>query len=386
MRCSAPARTPEAPIVTFVAPILRILALAVVVTAVPSAVGMVAPDALAGTCPDIRFLTLDGQIYRGEPVPPGADVQQGDPVGSGQLDAPTSDDRCERGASAATAVGLIGIAPAAAVAVQGQPGWIYVLGYRCEGFEAQERLTCLSEPLQLDGGFYARRYPAENGPPVTFTAGEPAGEAEIAGEAVTLVAIDGVDPRVAVGVEGRPDLAYVASASCLYVAADNRPRLDGFGRCLRSPVWLLFDPPLERTAQQVVARGDRPLAPELDGSAVLLVQAIGGDALPADLSAAVPIGVLAVDAAGAGALTFDVPDVDEAVYEAVVRCERCAPADAGQAAFPAGVFIVTEKVGGFGSAARVGLMLVLLLLAAATAFVLYRRSRRPRGRPGAPVG
>ena len=172
--------------------------------------------------------------------------------------------------------------------MQGQPGWIYVLGYRCEGFAEQERLTCLSEPLQLDGStFYARRYPAENGPPLTFTPGEAAGEAQIGGETATLVAIDGVDPRVAVGVEGRPELAYVASASCLYVSADNRPRLDGFARCLHSPVWLLFDPPLEKTTKQVVARGDRPLAPELDGSAVLLVQAIGGDALPSDLSEAV---------------------------------------------------------------------------------------------------
>jgi hypothetical protein len=337
-------------------------------------------------------MTIGSLVYRGERLPEGVEVTTGAPAGSGELDAPTSDDNCDRGTSPATALELDGFDPGVAVAVDGQPGWIYVLGYRCDGLPGTERITCLQQPLLLDGvAYFARRYPEENPPRRTFTLDEPAGEAELGGEQVSVVAIEDVDPGVAVGVEGRPDTAYIASETCLYVAADNRPRYDGLARCLAAPVWFLFDPPLAKSGEPVVARGDRTVAAELDGALVLFVPAIGGDALPEDLADAVSVGSLDVEAGGAATVRFDVPGaLERAVYESVVRCEACAATEGGTTAFAAGVFVVTDQTGGLEGRTVAALALVLFLVALGVSILFVRRSRRRAAtgdaRPGKPDG
>lgn len=361
--------------------VTRLLLLALLLAA---ALSLPTPAA-AKSCPDVRFMTIGSLVYRGEQLPAGVELPTGATAGSGELDAPTSDDNCDRGTSPATALSLHGFDPGVAVAVEGQPGWIYVLGYRCDGLPGIERIDCLREPLLLDGvAYFARRYPQQNPPPRTFTPGEPVGEAELGGERVPVVAIDGVDPGVAVAVEGRPDDAYIASETCLYVAADNRPRYDGLARCLAAPVWLLFEPPLAKTDEPIVARADRRVAAELHGAPVLFVPAIGGDALPDDLADAVTVGSLDVTAGGSATVRFDVPgQLERAVYESVVRCDACAATESGKTTFAAGVFIVTDRAGGLGGRSVAVLALVLLLVALGVSALFLRRARR---RPGVKDG
>ena len=61
--------------------------------------------------------------------------------------------------------------------------------------------------------------------------------------AATAVAIDGVDPAVAIGIEGRPSEAYVAPGVCPYERFANEAVGDDLKRCLTGLVWLVFDPP-----------------------------------------------------------------------------------------------------------------------------------------------
>lgn len=339
-----------------------------------------ASPAAAGTCPDVRFLTVDGQVYRGEPLPDGGALSTGTPVAAAELEAATSEDRCERGVTEVSAVAIHGVDATVALAVQGQPGWIYVLGYRCEGLAGIDRLRCLERPLLLGGAaYYARRYPPENGPRKRFSPDEPAGAGMLGDEQVAAFTIAGVDPAVAVVVESRPEEVYVASEACLYVPSDNRPRYDGLARCLAAPVWLLFDPPLARVDQSVSARGDRRVEPELDGSSVSLVPAIGGDALPRDLSEATSIGTIDVAPDGTATLRFEVPErLEAAVYESVVRCDSCARLEQ-PTVFPAGVFVVTAGERGMGQGPTVALVLGLFALGVVASVVFLLRAReRPR--------
>jgi hypothetical protein len=258
----------------------------------------------------------------------------------------------------------------------------FILGARCAGYDEQERWRCLLEPLTFGQVRYTgSRYPSTPAPQGSLELGEPLGEGRIGGAVVTVTAIEGVDPVVAVGVDGRPSEAFVAADACPYEAFSNEEATNDLLRCLQGPVWLTFDPVGARPGDEVTARADRPLRPELAGATVALVRLSAvADALPEDLSSAVSVGTLSASGDGAAGLTFTIPELERGLYEAVVTCEGCAAEYAGQTSFPAGSLVVFEKRGGSSARPFLLAMGALGFVVLPLAFIAWRRGWH-RGRP-----
>ena len=159
---------------------------------------------------------------------------------------------------------------------------------------------------------------------------------------MTVKAIDGVDPSVAVGIEGHPNEAYLAPDVCPYERFSNTPAANDLARCLSAPVWLVFDPPGARVGTSITAYTDRPVAAPVTGSAIELVRSsIVADVVPQDRSGAVQVATVPAGPAGTK-IEFDIPDVDEGIYEAVVTCNNCA-ASFGKTTFPSGSLVAFKK-------------------------------------------
>jgi hypothetical protein len=308
----------------------------------------------------------------------------GEPLGDGELDRPTStepdDGRCLREREDVVVVSLTGIDPKVAIAIEGRPATIFVLGSPCAGYAPEERVRCLREPLDLRGIAYTGSSypagPAESGTRGEVSLGEEIGEADLGGEAVTVRAIEGVDPAVAVGVDGRPSEAFLAPGVCPYERFQNEPALDDLARCLRAPIWLVFDPPGAQVGDEVVAHPDRPFGSEVAGAPVALIPLpAAGDALPDDLSGAVEVGSVA----GSEGVRFTVPDLPEGFYEAVVTV--------GGEASPAGSILVVEEQEGSSSIRIISILLAVALVVAIGASVwMWRRTRRLRRPEVGPSG
>jgi hypothetical protein len=352
------------------------LALAAAAAAL-AALGGAAPAA-AQDCPAIAFLQYGGVVYAEEVVRQATPLARGETLGDGETDQPARSDPCRRSRRDATVQAIAGVDPSVAVAVEGRPDSVFVLGGRCTGFSGPERLACVREPLQLDGVAYtAVRYP-DGGRALTL--GDELGDAALGDETVDAVRIEGVDPALAVAVEARPDTAYVAPGVCPYERFSADARLDDMRRCLEAPLWLVFDPLNATAGGTITASLDRPLPAAAAGATLSLARLeLVADAVPEDLGDAVDLGPLEPGADGAFPLT--VPDVDEGVYEAVVRCDACAEAFGGTV-FPAGSFLVAggsdEGEGSSGPrVVGIALGIVLFLLIGAAIFAWWRGWWRP---------
>ena len=358
----------------------RSLALAALASA--AAFATAAVPARAAECPTGTFLSYEHAVYAAEPIPASVPLLPGSGLGEGLIDEPTEEGGCKRRQGDVQVRRIGEIDPSVAVAVSGL-GSIFVLGARCSGYSGAERWECLLEPLDFKGvGYTAVRAPAD-APELPL--GPVLGEAELGGESVRVVQIDGVDAAVAVAVEGRPREAFLAPRACPYERFNATPIRDDLRRCLSGPAWLVFDPPGARVSVDVTAYPDRALPSELEGAAVELVRLRApGDVVPQDRSGAVRIGTLS-----GGPLAFVVPELEQGLYEAVVTCEPCAAAFGGRTVFPAGSLVVLEKKeGGSGNARPVLLGLGgLAILLVGLSILAWRKGwakRRPSG--GAPAG
>ena len=343
--------------------------------------------AAAQDCPGSGLLLFDGAVYSEEPAPATVNAERGPALGSGRLAFLVDDDSCDP--RDVEVLALEAATQDLAVAVDGRPGSIFVLGARCAGFEDEERASCILEPLLYDGGVYTgARYP-EGTPLGRLVPGESLGGAEIGGENVTAVGIEGVDPAVAVGVDGRPDEAFVAAGACPYERFEEDEASDDLFRCLQAPLWLIFElerPPAARAGEAITARADRAVSEVVDGATLSLVLLDGSaDVVPSSLTGAIEIGTLEVEPDGTVSVPFTVPDVATGIYEAVVTCEACADQFGGTTVFAAGSLAIVGDSGG-GSGPRVaGIVIGVLFFVLAIAAVFawrrgwWRISMRRRG-------
>jgi hypothetical protein len=338
----------------------------------------VATPARAGTsqCPSASFLRFEGANYASEPVPAGTQVPSGGAIGSGQVDQPSGSDPCRRKTVNVTVTAIKGVEPAVAVLVLDDSGRRvgFIAGQRCTGEPA--RWPCILSPLQYGGRRYtAIGYPSSPGPPKTVGLGQSLGPATLGGAAVTAHALDGVDPALAVGADGHPNEVFVAASVCLYERLDNRATYDDLPRCLRAPTWFTFDPLGPDPGTLVTATSDRVAPAALDGATVKLARlTVLANLVPRDRSSAVAVGTIEAVAGSRVKLTFTVPHLAQGVYEAVVRCPRCATAFDGRTVFPAGSLLVFSGSKGSSAPRIIGLVLggaVLLL-----AFAAVRMWRR----------
>lgn len=361
------------------------LRLPLLVAALLAAAAITAGAARGQDCPTTVFLSFDGLVYAAEPVPGSISLPYGDQLGPGIVDAPVSEDGCKREREDSTVARAGAVDPGVAVRVEGWGGSLFVLGARCAGYEGEARWDCLLKPLSFRGQSYAgARYES---PPADGRL-EPAGtlgEATLAGDPVAVTAIAGVEATVAVTVDGRPGEVFVAAGACPYERPSAEAADDDLARCLRAPLWLVFDPLGATTGSTVAVRADRAAPSELAGAEVSLVRLDGAaDIVPDDLDGAIPIGRLDPD--GQPSPDFVIPDLPAGLYEALVTCERCEES-LGAAVFPAGsllVFAVEETSEGSSGmkwiAGGIGVGFFFLLVASA---VLWRKGWGRRARPPA---
>jgi hypothetical protein len=325
------------------------------------------------TCPTATFLSFDHVAYISKAIPAGVEIPAGTGLGSGSLDQSASPDGCKRERDSVQVLTAGSLEPGVAVMVQGRPGTLFVLGRRCDNLVGQPYWDCLLRPLVFESGRYtATSYPLRPSPRGKVPLGGSLGHATLGGRTVTVRRIVGVDPSLAVGISGRPSDAFLVASVCPYEVFSNRPAFDDLLRCLRSPVWFTFDPPGGQVGELVVARSDRELGSQVAGANVSLVRVpIPADFVPTQSSAPAPIGRVGSE------LTFDVPDVPAGLYEAVVSCPGCAEAAGGEALFPAGSILVTEKAKTSPGIRIVSYALTgALVVAAVVAFRFWRRRRR----------
>jgi hypothetical protein len=366
-----------------VTPSARLLVAVLAVVATLAATGPAA--AQQQECPKRAFVEYDGLVYAGEQIPASVTLAPGEALGNGTLDRPTDETGCKRERVEAQVVRLGDLDPKVAVGVAGEAGTAFVLGARCAGFSGNEYWDCLLAPLAFRGiGYTGTRYPAEPAPQGALELGDPLGEATLGDETVTVRAIEGVDPALAVAIEGRSSEAYLAPGVCPYEGLANDEAQNDLLRCLRGPVWLAFDPPGARVGESVTARADRSPGPELSGATVELVRLRqAADALPQDLSGAVSIGSLTPSADGRVTLQFAIPELEQGVYEAVVTCPECGEQYGGQTSFPGGSLLVLEARKSGSSSAQIVLLVVgaLAIVLIFAAVIAWRRGWH-RGRPG----
>jgi hypothetical protein len=282
-------------------------------------------------------------------------------------------------------VRLRDVDPGFAVGVEGRPTSIFALGSPCAGYVKVERLGCLTHPLEYDGRVYAgSRYPGTPAPQGTVRLGEELGSGELAGQTVSVRGLEGVDPAVAVGVEGRPAEAFLAPGVCPYERFANEAAVDDLAKCLEAPVWFSFDPPGARIGEDVVARTDRALGAELDGAQVSLARLKApGDHVPLDLSGSAVVGTLA-GAEDRAEVPFTVPQLEQGIYEAVVTCEACADGFGGRTVFPAGPILVLEQQSQSSNGRLIGFALAgAFVVALIASVIVWRKGWRPRKKRGA---
>lgn len=191
------------------------------------------------------------------------------------------------------------------VAESGQNLLVAVPG-RCAGFGSGSAYRgCLQTTLRLRG----RAYSAFRGR--ALARGPSLGPGSVAGRPVQLVALRGVDPRIALARAGRPLEALIANRRC-----ELQPFETAFMRCIRSPLWLDISPSgklrnvtVERPGALVRNQQLRLfLAPDRIAEAITS---------PTD-ERLTPTGVLSVDTAGHGSTRIAIVDTVDAGSYAVL--------------------------------------------------------------------
>ncbi len=357
--------------------VLRVAAAACTAAVLAALIG--AAPSSAASCPTQTFLRYGNLAYAATAIPPAVTVPAGASVGSGTVDEPTTADGCHRQENSVKVLRAGPIDPRVAVLVSGRPKTLFVIGHRCSGFSGASYWACLLQPLAFDGQQYtATSYPSTPAPRRTLALGAALGRARYHGRPVTVRRIRGVQPSLAVAVSGQPSVAFLNPRVCPYSGFSNTVRYDDLLRCLQSPIWFTFNPPGSEAGGTVVASGDRPLEPAVEGAAISLVQLpVVADYVPADH------GALATVATVAEQVSLKVPtNLASGLYEAVVSCPRCAPGG-GSTLYPAGSILVTAK-----AKTSVGIRIVsyaltvVVILAAILAFRTWRRRRRLRAGAG----
>jgi hypothetical protein len=355
-----------------VRPALRLLSLLAV-----AAASLVAPGTTAAAdCPTTSFLRYGYLVYASKAVPDGVSLPRGAALGTGVADdpveSPADDAKCGREQADVELLRLAGVDPKVAVAVSGRPGSVFVLGGRCSGFAGDSFWACLTEPVTVSGtAFTGVAYPP-GADRSELPLGRSLGTVQLGGEPANAVAIDGVDPAVAIGIEGRPSEAYVAPGVCPYERFANEAAGDDLKRCLSGPVWLVFDPPGARVGEPIVAHTDREVDGPAAGAAIQVVRATTtADVVPDNTVGGPEIATLPAGPAGTE-IEFDVPDVAEGVYEAVVVCDGCASAFGGRTDFPVGSLVAFERGSQLGKVIALVIVALFIVLAVAS-IVLWRR-------------
>jgi hypothetical protein len=346
-----------------------------------------ATTAPAASCPAQSFLQYRGLVYASEPVPASLQLPAGEQLGTGETDSPqNATNPCRRQRESAKVVSIDGVEPSTAVLVQGSAGLGFILGGRCTGFAGAERWACVLSPLSFQGVAYTGiRYPPTPAPQGTVALGDALGSATIGSDQVQVRAIENVDPKLAVGADGRPNEAFVAPGVCPYERFSNTAATNDLLRCLQGPMWFSFSPLGGKPGDSTIATGDRAARTQLHGATLGLVPLrVATDALPSPLGQITPIGTI-----GTGAkvsLTFDIPDLPQGLYELVIGCKPCASAYGGRTEFPGGSILVLEQGKKSSTPQIIAIVLFALVLVAAVAAVYmwrhgYGFSRRRRGPP-----
>ena len=222
-----------------------------------------AAPAEAQECAGRAILLFRTAVYSEEPTPADLPANPGAPLAFGRLGflpGPEGTANCDPRSVQVSEVE--GLPPDLAVTVENRAGFVFILGALCAGFEDEERAACILRPLQFEDRLYtAARYP--NGAEPRFRTGEALGAGELDGEQVSALSLEGVDPAVAVGLEGHPEDAFVAEGACPYERFAAEQREDDLLRCLQAPLWFVFEltsPPAATVGDQVTARADRAVS------------------------------------------------------------------------------------------------------------------------------
>jgi hypothetical protein len=331
--------------------------------------------ALAQECPGTGLLLFQRGVYTELELPADRTVSTGEALGTGQIAFLTraGEAGCDPGTT--EVLGIQDVPADVAVAVPNRPS-IFVLGARCAGYEGASRVGCVLEPVEFDGSVYTGALDPEGA--AELPQEDPLGEAREGETTVTAVRLADVDPAVGLGLEGRPDEVFVAAGACPYERLSPTAAENDLARCLRAPLWFVFDverPPAARVGDRITANADRTVDRVVDGATVSLVRLSNAvDAVPADLTGAVAVGTVSVGADGVVSMPIVVPDVEEGLYEAVVSCDACGPAFGGETVFAAGSFVIVEAEGGGSGPRVIGILLgVLLFVALGLAIVAWRR-------------
>jgi hypothetical protein len=346
----------------------------------------VAPAAAAADCPTTSFVRYGYLVYASVPVPTGVSLPHGAVLGTGIADDPVGpaqqEGRCGRDQADVDVVSLGDVDPLVAIGVKGRPSVAFVLGGRCSGFEGDAFWACLTEPVTFEGtSFTGVSYPAGEDRRA-LPLGPALGEGELGNEPVSLVQIEGVDPGIAVAIDGRPNEAYVAPGVCPYERFANSLAGDDLKRCLTGPVWLVFDPPGARVGETIVAHTDRDVAGPAEGASIQLARAsVTADIVPQNSEDTDEVATLPGGPAGTEIL-FEVPEVEEGLYEAVVVCNGCAGSFDGRTSFPAGSIVAFSKGSQIGKIVAFVFIAIFIVLAVASVVLwrrgyAFKRRRRP---------
>ena len=248
--------------------------------------GIATPPAGALSCaqPPLRF---GGREYL--PIAFREPLRLGGPLGGAVLpDFRDSEDSCETEDERVVALEIAGVPPRYAVALYGQPRVVWVSTNRCRAERrAEEFVECFRRPLRYGGREYL---------PVVGRAElrRPLAVARPRTEDARVFAVERVSPVMAVAVEDRPRLLYVASGMCTQTeGAELLP-------CLRAGFAVTFTPESTRPGDTVRVR--------VDGS---FRRAIGQSLSLVGAGRTVALGRLGRDR------TFEVPDVEAGNYRVV---------------------------------------------------------------------
>lgn len=115
---------------------------------------------------------------------------------------------------------IVGIDPRAALARSDQPDVVYIAPGRCIG--ASDAMECLRIPLIFKGrAYFATNVDIADSVP---TQGPSIGKGQMGGQRATVVRLNDVSPRVAVGRPSMPEIVFVAVDQCLVDGPDRLVR------------------------------------------------------------------------------------------------------------------------------------------------------------------